>query len=142
MSFFARLGAARAQRQAEREEQRASFLLVDGDAVATKGWPHLDVSDRRQATINYLATQSSTFEVPAFLVLSTDIDPAAPTSREVEVEMVATRALALERMVERAASVGAGNIAVTDEIDVVRGVEHHGGRVISTGNWLDTLLLP
>lgn len=78
-------------------------MVVDGDAVATYGWPHLSIDTQRKALVDYCTTLAKEFAAApvAFLVFfDASMTATIPRSKVITVELTDDRTAAAERAIE------------------------------------------
>ncbi len=78
--------------------------VIDGDALATYGWPHLSTNEQRNALIDYCETMARLVSAdPSAISVFFDqsVDDAVPRTKAVTVERTEDRNAAAERALEQ-----------------------------------------
>ena len=80
-----------------------AHTVIDGDAVARYGWPHLSTNEQRNALIDYCRTIAKVVSVDASVIcvfFDQTVDDAVPRSKAITIEAAEDRNAAAERALE------------------------------------------
>lgn len=86
--------------------------VIDGDAAASLGWPHLRIDNQRGALVDHcanLAKMLSVDQTSIRIFFDRQMEPAIPRSKSVTIELTDDRTAAAERAIEE---IEAADVAV------------------------------
>ena len=121
-------------------------LLVEGDAVASLGWPTLSTSERRGALVSYLADLAAESGAAPDVVFDGSVggEGELPSSRAVRVRLTAVgvrATTALSELVD-AYPLEWPVAVVTDDGELARDAGSRGAAVLDNGQLLDLFIAP
>lgn len=118
-----------------------AVTVVDGDAVAGLGWPHLSIDTQRQALIDYCGTVATEFSVKpsAFWVFfDASVIETVPRSKAITIEVVDDRPAAAERALEEIEAAD-DSVAIWSDVNAIS-LQAAGATMHSLGDLLDVFL--
>lgn len=119
-----------------------SALVLDGDAVASYGWPHLDISAQRSNLVGYCASLAEAQEMDAarvWVLFDRMTQEAAPSSRRLTVQVADDRTAAAERALELIGELSPSVVVWADDPNAAS-LRAAGASLVATDVLLDAFL--